>query len=112
LRNCAREAAAARLSWRGFNPLRQNGLPRHDSRPVRFRTMAAALALGVMPLAALAPATPALAQAEASNDAEYEELFAAMEAAIDQKLVLDASLAALAREFAGTAEFSQASRRG
>jgi hypothetical protein len=77
-------------------------------RPVRFRTMAAALALGVMPLAALAPATPALAQAEASNDAEYEELFAAMEAAIDQKLVLDASLAALAREFAGTAEFSQA----
>lgn len=77
-------------------------------RPVRFRTMAAALALGVMPLAALAPATPALAQAEASNDAAYEELFAAMEAAIDQKLVLDASLAALAREFAGTAEFSQA----
>ena len=77
-------------------------------RPVRFRTMATALALGVMPLAALAPATSALAQAEASNDAAYEELCAAMEAAIDQKLVLDASLAALAREFAGTAEFSQA----
>ena len=77
-------------------------------RPVRFRTMATALALGVMPLAALAPATSALAQAEASNDAAYEELFVAMEAAIDQKLVLDASLAALAREFAGTAEFSQA----
>lgn len=77
-------------------------------RPVRFRTMAAALALGVMPLAALAPATPALAQAEASNDAAYEELLAAMEAAVDQKLVLDASLAALAREFAGTAEFSEA----
>lgn len=72
-------------------------------RPVRFRTMATALALGVMPLAALAPATSALAQAEASNDAAYEELFVAMEAAIDQKLVLDASLAALAREFAGTA---------
>lgn len=77
-------------------------------RLTRFRAVAAAAALGALPLAAIVPATPALAQAEASNDAAYEDLLAAMETAIDQKLVLDSSLAALGREFAGTAEFSQA----
>lgn len=74
----------------------------------RFRSLAAAFALGALPLAALVPATPALAQAEASSDAAYEELLAAMEGAIDQKLVMESALAALGRGFAGTPEFSQA----
>lgn len=74
----------------------------------RFRMIAAAFALGALPLAALVPAAPALAQANAPDNAAYEELLTSMEAAVDQKLVLESSLAALGREFASTPEFSQA----
>lgn len=74
----------------------------------RFRSLAASLALALAPLAALAPATPALAQAGDASDAAYGELYAAMESSVDQELMVDKALEVLGREFAASPEFKTA----
>ena len=77
-------------------------------RAPRFRTLAAALAIGLAPLAVLAPATPALAQAGEASDPAYGELYDAMEGSVDQGLMVDKALVVLAREFAASPEFKLA----
>jgi len=71
----------------------------------RFRSLAAALALGLAPLAVLAPATPALAQAGEASDPAYGDLYDAMESSVDQGLMVDKALVVLGREFAASPEF-------
>lgn len=78
-----------------------------STRPA-IRPAAAALALSfaLVPLAALSLASPV--QAQAASDAAYGELYAAMQESVDQGMMVDAALAALAREFAATPEFAGA----
>ncbi len=74
----------------------------------RLRAAVAGLALALAPLALLAPATPALAQAGEASDAAYGDLYDAMEASVDQGLMVEKALIVLAREFAASEEFKLA----
>jgi hypothetical protein len=71
----------------------------------RFRPLAAALAFALAPVAVVAPATPALAQAGEASDPAYGDLYDAMEASVDQGLMVDKALVVLGREFAASEEF-------
>lgn len=78
--------------------------------PARPAAAALVLTFALVPLAVLTPAHPAQAQAEAApaSDAAYDALYAAMQESVDQGVMVDAALAALAREFAATPEFAGA----
>lgn len=78
------------------------------NHPAPLRAAAAAFALGVLPLAALVPVAPALAQAGEASDAAYGDLYAAMQESVDQGQLINAAIAALAQEFAVTPEFAEA----
>jgi hypothetical protein len=71
----------------------------------RFRNIAAALTLGLAPLAVLAPAAPAMAQAGEASDQAYGDLYDAMEGSVDQEMMVDKALVVLGREFAASEEF-------
>ena len=72
------------------------------------RPLLAAGALALLPLATLALPALAAAQNETAQDPAYADLYASMEESLDQGRIIDSALAALAREFANTPEFSAA----